>query len=178
MCTKRSTCRRIWHIFRNSWRKLFVSFYFWGIALILTTLNVVGLWWMLGSVLTPERMLPLATSTVTLGLYIVAKIRQLNGLRKEITSNTRKLIQQKLLNLRGDNPSHAPPIMTPSDFKSSFFSDTEVLPKVLCDPILKMLATNGEIYLDDLLLVNLEDMKNLLAVMDSSDVELVFWPKN
>jgi hypothetical protein len=173
VCTERSTGRRIWHIFRNSWRKLFVSFYFWGIALILSALNVVGLWWMLGSVLTPERMLPLATSTGTLGLYIIAKIRQLNGLRKEVTSNTRKLIQQKLLNLRGDNTSHvAPSVMARSAFKSSFFSDTEVLPKALCDPILKMLATNDEIYLDDLLLVNLEDMKNLLAVMDSSDVEL------
>ena len=74
-----------------------MSFYFWGIALILSALNVVGLWWMLGSVLTPERMLPLATSTGTLGLYIIAKIRELNGLRKEVTSIARKLIEQKRL---------------------------------------------------------------------------------
>ena len=173
VCTKRNTCRRVWHIFRNSWRKLFVSFYFWGIALILSALNVVGLWWMLGSVLTPERMLPLATSTGTLGLYIIAKIRELNGLRKEVSSNTRKLIQQKLLNLRGDSTSHvSPPVMMRSAFKSRFFSDTNVLPKGLHDPIIKMLATNGKIYLDDLLLVNLDDMKNLLSVVDSSSVEL------
>ena len=101
---KRSTSKRMFNCCRATVRWFFLIVFFLFVSLLLTYFTVIALWWILGSVLNSERVLPLASSTVTFFTYVLARAKTLLSIRRLFVKELKMIVLEQLLEkkLRSD----------------------------------------------------------------------------
>ena len=93
---RRHWLRLLWNGFRTILRLLFISAFFWMISMFLSYIITVMLWWILGSVLSPERILPVTSSTITFVTYCIATSKKLWNSRKSVKLKILEVIDKKI----------------------------------------------------------------------------------